>query len=78
MVVFPGGTYRNLKDNHTNHSHGAAHHLPLIPDRRTLPTPEQEAQAAAEKQELMEGLAVGEDTERQKDRPGRSSARLEC
>ena len=28
--------------------------------------------------ELTEGLAVGEDTEHQKDRPGRSSARLDC
>ena len=51
---------------------------PELPGRKTLPDPEQGAQAIAEKQELMEGLAVGEDTEHQKDRPGRSSARLEC
>ena len=49
-----------------------------LPGRKTLPNPEQEVQAAEEKQELMEGLAVGENTAHQKDRPGRSSARLEC
>ena len=49
-----------------------------LPRRKTLPGPQQDAQAVAEKLELMEGLAVGGDTQHQKDRPGRSSARLDC
>ena len=33
LVVFPGGNYRNIKDKHVNHSHGAGT-LPFNDTRR--------------------------------------------